>query len=161
MTSERRLAANRRNALASTGPKSRAGKARAAGNARRHGLAIPVRSDPVLAADVEALAKAIAGEGADVELMGLAREIAEAQIEIVRVRRARLKAVKSALSGPAIPQAGGLLSAEHCKQLERLDRYERRALSRRKFAIRSFGTPHIGTWATGGLAVKTGKPSDR
>jgi hypothetical protein len=37
-TSERRLAANRANALASTGPQSAAGKEASKGNATRHGL---------------------------------------------------------------------------------------------------------------------------
>ncbi|WP_460452577.1 hypothetical protein [Alsobacter sp. SYSU BS001988] len=39
MASAKRIAANRRNAQKSTGPRSAAGKARASRNARRHGLA--------------------------------------------------------------------------------------------------------------------------
>ena len=38
MTSARQVDANRRNAQRSTGPRSASGKARASGNARRHGL---------------------------------------------------------------------------------------------------------------------------
>ena len=38
MTTESQIAANRRNALKSTGPKTAAGKAKVAGNALRHGL---------------------------------------------------------------------------------------------------------------------------
>jgi hypothetical protein len=64
MTSDRKRAANRANARSSTGPRTAAGKARAAKNAVRHGVRSPVLSDPVLMADVESLAKEIAGEEA-------------------------------------------------------------------------------------------------
>src|SRR2546429_2861300 len=59
VTSERKSAANRRNARASTGPKTAAGKARVARNARRHGLNVPLAADPALSREVEALAQAI------------------------------------------------------------------------------------------------------
>jgi hypothetical protein len=64
MTSERQLRANRANAQASTGPKTRRGKIRAAQNARRHGLRLSVLSDPLLCEDAETLACALAGEQA-------------------------------------------------------------------------------------------------
>jgi hypothetical protein len=138
MTSERRLAANRRNARASTGPKSAAGKARSAHNSRRHGLAIPIRNDPGFAAEIESLAKAIAGEQPAPGDLSLAREIAESQIEIVRVRRYRLQTMGSALPSQANPERTALQVAEHYKELEGMDRYERRALSRRKGAMTTF-----------------------
>ncbi len=53
MTTEKKRRSNRRNAQASTGPRSQAGKARAAGNARRHGLAIPLWFDGCFSAEVE------------------------------------------------------------------------------------------------------------
>src|SRR5258708_39341604 len=59
VTSERKSAANRRNARASTGPRTAAGKARVARNARRHGLNVPIAADPALSREVEALAQAI------------------------------------------------------------------------------------------------------
>src|SRR5258708_36082051 len=59
VTSERKSAANRRNARASTGPKTAAGKARVARNARRHGLNVPIAADPALEREVEVLAPAI------------------------------------------------------------------------------------------------------
>src|SRR5258708_18967835 len=61
VTSERKSAANRRNARASTGPRTAAGKARVARNARRHGLNVPTAADPALSREVEALAQAICG----------------------------------------------------------------------------------------------------
>ena len=64
MTSAAKVQANRANARASTGPKTTAGRRRSAGNALRHGLSLPVYSDPTLFAEVEALAHDIAGTDA-------------------------------------------------------------------------------------------------
>jgi hypothetical protein len=47
MASPAKIAANRRNARRSTGPRSAAGKARARRNAFRHGLATPASLDHV------------------------------------------------------------------------------------------------------------------
>jgi hypothetical protein len=77
MSSARKRFANAQNARACTGPKSAAGKARSARNARRHGLNLPVLVDPVLAPDVETLARRIAGERASAETYALAVRIAE------------------------------------------------------------------------------------
>jgi hypothetical protein len=89
MASMRKIAANRTNAQASTGPRTTKGKARASQNARRHGLSQSVTSNPVLSAEVEALAREIAGEVSDLDIVELARAVAEAQIDMVRIRRAR------------------------------------------------------------------------
>src|SRR5271169_148371 len=61
MTSERKIAANRKNARKSTGPRSNAGRAASRHNARRHGLATGIGSDPALRDDIEILAKLLAG----------------------------------------------------------------------------------------------------
>ena len=72
MTGARKIEANRRNARASTGPRTGAGKARAAQNARRHGLNLPARYDPTRAAEIVALARAIAGADAEAERLEIA-----------------------------------------------------------------------------------------
>ena len=85
-----RARANKLNAQKSTGPKSAAGKARSARNARQHGLAVPVVHVPELAGPVEELAGIIAGPNASVERLSYARLIAEATFDMERIRRAKV-----------------------------------------------------------------------
>jgi hypothetical protein len=127
VTGARRAYASRANARKSTGPTTPDGKARVRLNARRHGLNLPVLGDPALSRDVEALARRIVGTDADPRRYELACRIAEAQIDVMRVRQAKLGPLAEV---PADPKA--------VAQLVPLDRYERRALSRRKFAMREF-----------------------
>jgi hypothetical protein len=113
------------NARRSTGPRTRAGKRRVSQNALRHGLTLAVCTDGGAAADVAALSRAIAGSNTDPHVIELTWRIAAAQIDIRRVRHAR----RDLLAKPE-----GLKSA----RLAALDRYEQRAFSRRKHAIRAF-----------------------
>jgi hypothetical protein len=141
MTSERRLRANRENAKRSTGPKTATGKARSARNARRHGLSAPLASDPKLAAAANELARRIAGENSDSQLVEPARAVADAEVEILRARRFRRDVLQREIPDRADATSATppvLECAELTKQLAAADRYERRALSRRKFAIRAF-----------------------
>jgi len=135
MTDTARARASRRNAQKSTGPKTAAGKAAVARNARRHGLTLPVRADPILSREVETLARAIetsaTGRPADAHGHAHACEAAEAMVDLRRVREAKLPLV-AALDADPRHAAGPL------RELGRLDRYERRALWRRKLAIRAF-----------------------
>jgi hypothetical protein len=89
VTSERKIRANRANAQASTGPKTAQGRAHAARNALRHALSLPIYCDQDLSGEVQALAREIAGTDANVEILVLARSVAEAQIDLRRVRYAR------------------------------------------------------------------------
>ena len=175
MISARKRAANQANAQASTGPKSAAGKATSTQNARRHGLNLPVWADRRLLAEAEKLARDIAGE--DHHLLILARPIAEAQIDLLRVRSARhglisrcwsdteyrpavnvmesvrlpgkmlrvldrgeeiSPAMQEQLVRPEGAEKLALVLSALARRLAVFDRYERRALSRRKFAIRAY-----------------------
>jgi hypothetical protein len=100
VTSARKIRANRANARASCGPKTASGKAQSAQNAFRHGFNVPIWLDPDLASDVEALAQRIVGKGADASVLELARRIAEAQIDLRRVRSYRQRLIERAMADP-------------------------------------------------------------
>jgi hypothetical protein len=153
MASERKAHANRANARKSTGPKTARGKVRAARNARRLGLSVPVLADPVLSDQVAALTRAIAGEASDGNNFELARRIAEAHMDLRRARQARhqffadrlkdlgqvssLISASGANSAALDPHKLAAILVQHSNEIKAIDRYERRALSRRRFAIRA------------------------
>ena len=141
---------------------------------------MPLYANPILSKEVEALAGEIAGTAANTKIRRLACRIAEAQIDLRRVRHARYQFLSDNLndihndSGPNMrkneekavigklprsdlsqlsmdalfeyamtpmseePQKSATIVSQEAKRLVAMDRYERRALSRRKFAIREF-----------------------
>lgn len=146
MTSEAKIAANRRNARCSTGPRTTAGKMRVRRNALRHGLAALVTIDPAMVAEVDRVAAAICGEHADPPEQEQALIVAEVEVTLKRVRRARVQIMEQLELVPRTNEPDGRKpgsmqgadrSALRLDQLLRLERYERRALSRRKRAVRS------------------------
>ena len=187
MTSIRKSTTNRKNAQASTGPRSEAGRKRSARNAKTHGLSVPIWKDQQVNADAAWMSVKIAGENSGEEERYHARRIAEAQLELVRIRDTREQLIGSAGFGskdvPAIrwlelrvvhrrlrrlqlrkkagrlnrkalnkdereivaplrllkedPSRFVLMLNDLKNRLSALERYERRALSRRKFAIRA------------------------
>jgi hypothetical protein len=60
MATEKQIAANRANALRSSGPKTPAGRARSGRNAFRHGLSLPMEMDADVSAKIVALVAAFA-----------------------------------------------------------------------------------------------------
>ena len=100
MRRDRKIETNRANAQASTGPKTARGRARSARNSFRHGLSIPVESNQVLCERAQALTRQIAGSGTSVHIQILACRIADAQVDLLRVRTARHSLLSEELSNP-------------------------------------------------------------
>ena len=120
MTSERKTISNRKNAQKSTGPRSELGRLRSRRNALRHGLAIAVGSDPSFSEKIESLATTLASGGDGQIVQELARSVAEAHLDLVRIRQLRAERLAAVFVNPSLVQ---------------LERYERRAFSRRKRAL--------------------------
>jgi hypothetical protein len=96
MASERQIAANRRNARKSAGPRSGAGKKRASRNAYRHGLTLNIASTAVFAKQLDKLVREIAGDTEDAMLLERARAIAQAELDLARVRRVKVALIERA-----------------------------------------------------------------
>jgi len=91
MASERQIAANRQNARRSTGPRTRAGKRRSSGNALTHGLSSIAAGG---SAEVEALARCLVGHDADPDRVELARDVARAHLDLLRLREVQSDMLK-------------------------------------------------------------------
>jgi hypothetical protein len=175
MTSARKRQANRANSRASTGPKTPLGRARAARNALKHGLRMPVLRDPACAAEVNDLVRLLTAEKVGPQTRVLLQQFAEAQVDLVRIKEARhdlvaeafdpecespkqrewrltmpMKLATRALKGqlqkdeikhllrppPEGPSKYAEVMRVCAKRLTAIERYEQRAYSRRKSAIR-------------------------
>lgn len=138
MTPDQRAAVNRANARASTGPRTAAGKAKVAGNARRHGLWVAGWGlDSAEARDLarrlmQGLEQGLAGAQAPPMVEAAAMDVAYAVLELRKVRRHRGALLEAALDGGETEALVG--------DLVRLDRYERRARTHRRNAIRALDT---------------------
>jgi hypothetical protein len=106
-------------------------------NSRRHVLAVDIGSDPAFHNDIEKLSDVLSSGTQNIRERAL--ETAEAEFDLLRIRRIRawlfetLYFANTALSN-------GL--SELNEGLTKLERYERRAFSRRKRALRAMR--HLG-----------------
>jgi hypothetical protein len=161
MATERQVAANRRNARNSTGPRSDAGKKRASRSSYRHGLRATIVPGVEHAKGIERLARKIVGATTDVAILEDARAAAQAEFDIAQVRQVRVTVIEHmrtigecaapltslaasqarvprapAAAGATMPSTEQERSHEAVRQalpeLLKLDCYERRAVARRE-----------------------------
>jgi hypothetical protein len=132
MTSERKATSNRKNAQKSTGPRSELGRRHSRRNALHHGLAIAIESDPSFSKDIEALATTLMNGSGGQAVGEFARQVAEAEIDLLRIRKLRASLFNTACGKPE-PKLKD--QSELDESLAKLERYERRAFSRRKRAL--------------------------
>lgn len=167
MTSAKKVAANRRNAKKSTGPRTKGGRARTSRNAQRHGLAALNAANTVALDVIKRIADRLCDEDAEPMQYEQATIIAECQLNLARVRSVRVATIErmritagnpsdksgdqpqprdqmidSANKRGAIKFVGEPASRDDLEcvrlalpELAALERYERRAISRRKRAI--------------------------
>jgi hypothetical protein len=109
VATERQIAANRRNARNSTGPRSSAAKKRASRNAYRHGLTLSLTSSTAFAKRLDKLARKIAGNSKSEIILQHARAAAQAELDLARVRQVKLGLIESvsALGALDAPQDMG------------------------------------------------------
>jgi hypothetical protein len=136
MTSAKAIAANRRNARSSTGPRTAAGKRKAAANSLSHGVTVSLPTDPAMGAVVRRIASVLAGPGASPARLALVTPIAEAEAELLRIRDARAALINLAAAGlPDCADREAEAIGGSLNTLTRLAHYERRAMARRKRAL--------------------------
>jgi hypothetical protein len=107
MATERQIAANRRNAARSTGPRTTAGKKSSSANAYRHGLTARqglIASD---AQDIEELAAKLVGDRQNRVALQWARTAAEAEVALLRIRRLRSVLIQEITHLASAPDASG------------------------------------------------------
>jgi hypothetical protein len=147
MPTERQIAANRRNATNSTGPRSKAGKGRASRNSIRHGLSKPAVFDASDREWIERFALEAARGDQSALALELARSAAGFHLDLTRIRKVRAKVTEEMITNfekCKLEDASGLQRLaeypEKLAQLSRINRYERRAAARRDKALRALIT---------------------
>lgn len=107
MSSDRQLAANRKNSRKSSGPRSAAGERRASRNALCHGLAAITYRAPAPAGDIDRLARAICGQDDDPLLFGAAVAIAHNHFALRTIKAQQVAVIERLRDTTAIALAKG------------------------------------------------------
>src|SRR5690348_13777685 len=107
MSSQREIAANRRNAAKSCGPRTAAGKSVASRNAWRHGFAALVHRHTVSATELEEFARALCEGDDDPALLVQARTIANNEMALRLIQEQQIAVVERCREPAAIALAKG------------------------------------------------------
>lgn len=118
-------------------PEDRRWQGRTAQNAKSRGLTLSCPEDPSWSTKIKALSRLVVGEPSDDRLIALACHVVAAQIDFIRVRKAR----RELISGWINEGSGGSI----VNDLARVEHYERRVLSRPKMVVRYFCEARVGT----------------
>ena len=97
-------------------------------------MAIDVGVDPAFHGDVERLAKALSGSNDTQTVFEYSRQAARAQLDLIRIRKIRAWLFETRYFVGHAPAPDRL--EELNVELAKLERYERRAFSKRKSALR-------------------------
>jgi hypothetical protein len=97
-------------------------------------LAVAIGSDPSFSDDINKLASALARGRSGQHIGKFAHEAAEAEIDLLRIRKLRASRYNAILGDPETKLDDHSAFNE---ELAKLERYERRAFSRRKRALRA------------------------
>src|SRR5665213_2053632 len=145
MTSIRKMEANKNNASRSTGPRTPGGKLRSCQNSRRHGLATRIEDDPEAKVGIECLTVALARAAAGFERIEQSRILAERHFDLRRIRAARFDVFStiSDFENASLDDFDKALRA-----MGSISRYQKRAVSKGKQALRKFRAPEASQAAT-------------
>ena len=124
MATAKQIAANRRNAQRSTGPRTAAGRSVSSRNSLRHGLSLPQEMDAATMAAIDELAQLIAIDCQNNQK--LKEEAATALLDLMRIRKVRNEMLAAMDLATATP--------DELQRLLAIDRYESRARTRRRRA---------------------------
>ena len=124
MATAKQIAANRRNAQRSTGPRTAAGRSVSSRNSLRHGLSLPQEMDAATMAAIDELAQLIAIDCQNNQK--LKEEAATALLDLMRIRKVRNEMLAALDLATATP--------DELQRLLAIDRYESRARTRRRRA---------------------------
>lgn len=95
-------------------------------------MSIAIGSDPSFRKDIESLAATLGRGGSGPIVREFARQAAEAQFDLLRIRELKAGRFATVLDNPGAKLAD---YSELSEALAQLERYERRAFSRRKSAL--------------------------